>query len=321
MLKDDFINRIKAKHYSLKTFEAYWPHVEDYLRWNKRGNIWRHPRDMGSPEITAYLTHLAVNRHVSASTQNQALSAILFLYREVLNLNIHGVDAVRAKTPKHVPVVMSQREVHAVISNLKGVYQLIGIIMYGSGLRLDECMSLRVKDIDYDRNSIHLKTTKGSRQRIVPLSPAAIDPLKRQIESVRCIHASDVASGVARVELPFAFERKSPLAASEFGWYWVFCSSSLSRNPDHGWIGRYHMDESNIGRAVKSARLRAKIDKRITPHTFRHSFATHLLERGVDLKTIQELMGHESIETTQIYLHVRQNGSGCTQSPLQSLSS
>lgn len=191
--------------------------------------------------------------------------------------------------------------------------------MYGSGLRLDECMSLRVKDIDYDRNSIHLKTTKGSKQRIVPLSPAAVDPLRRQIESVRRIHASDVAAGVARVELPFAFERKSPLAASEFGWYWVFCSSSLSRNPDHGWIGRYHMDESNIGRAVKSARLRAKIDKRITPHTFRHSFATHLLERGVDLKTIQELMGHESIETTQIYLHVRQNGSGCTQSPLQSL--
>lgn len=319
MLRDDFLSAIKTKHYSRKTFESYWPHVEDFLRWNRRGTVWRHPKDMGTQEVTAYLTHLAVNRCISASTQNQALSAILFLYREVLQINLQGIDAVLAKTPKNIPVVMSRSEVSAVLSNLRGVYRLMGMLMYGSGLRLDECMSLRIKDIDFDRSMIHLKTTKGSKQRIVPLSPAAVEPLKRQIESVRKIHASDVHAGVARVELPGAFERKSPSAASEFGWYWIFCSQNLSRNPDHGWIGRYHMDESNIGREVKKARLLSKINKRITPHTFRHSFATHLLEQGTDLKTIQELMGHESIETTQIYLHVRQNGIGSTKSPLQSL--
>ncbi len=317
MLRDNYLARIKSKHYSKNTFEAYWPHVEDFLRWNKRGQTWRHPRDMGTPEVTAYLTHLAVNRHVSASTQNQALSAILFLYREVLQMELTGIDAVRAKTPKNIPVVMSRREVNAVLANLRGVYKLMGMLMYGSGLRLDECMSLRIKDIDFDRTSIHLKTTKGSKQRIVPLSPAAIEPLKLQIESVRKIHTSDTQAGVARVELPGAFERKSPLAASEFRWYWIFCSHSLSRNPEHGWIGRYHMDESNIGREVKRAATKASVIKRITPHTFRHSFATHLLEQGTDLKTIQELMGHESIETTQIYLHVRQNGIGSTKSPLQ----
>lgn len=319
MLKDDYLSRIKSKHYSRKTFESYWPHVEDFLRWNKRGPTWQHPKDMGTPEVTAYLTHLAVNKNVSASTQNQALSAILFLYREVLQIELTGVDAVRAKTPKNIPVVMSRNEVNAVLANLRGVYKLMGMLMYGSGLRLDECMSLRVKDIDFDRSVIHLKTTKGSKQRIVPLSPAAIEPLKLQIESVRKIHASDTQAGVARVELPGAFERKSPLAASELRWYWIFCSHSLSRNPEHGWIGRYHVDESNIGREVKKAAEKAGLTKRITPHTFRHSFATHLLEQGTDLKTIQELMGHESIETTQIYLHVRQNGIGSTKSPLQAV--
>lgn len=317
MLKDDYLSRIKSKHYSKKTFESYWPHVEDFIRWNRRGSTWRHPKDLGTTEVTAYLTHLAVNRHVSASTQNQALSAILFLYREVLQMKLTGVDAVRAKTPKNIPVVMSRSEVHSVLANLRGVYKLMGMLMYGSGLRIDECMSLRIKDIDFDRSVIHLKTAKGSKQRIVPISPVAIEPLKLQIDFVRKIHASDTTTGVARVELPGAFERKSPLAASEFRWYWVFCSQSLSKHPEHGWVGRYHMDESNIGREVKRAAKKTGITKRVTPHTFRHSFATHLLEQGEDLKTIQELMGHEDISTTQIYLHVRQNGIGSTKSPLQ----
>ncbi len=319
MLKDDFRGRIQTLHYSRKTFETYWYHVEQFLRWHRRGNVWRNPKDMGTEEVTAYLTHMAVNLKVSASTQNQALSAIAFLYKQVLKIELTGVDAVRAKMPKYIPVVMTRDEVQRVIGQLRGIYKLMAYLMYGSGLRLHECMCLRINNVDLQRQRLHLRTTKGSKDRIVPLSPVAMAPLRAQIEKVKEIHKSDVANGVARVELPGAFNRRLKLPAAELMWYWVFPSDVLSRNPDHGWIGRFHLDESNIGRQVKYARLKAEVHKKITPHTFRHSFATHLLESGVDLKTIQELLGHESIDTTQIYLHVRTNGVGATQSPLQVL--
>lgn len=319
MLIDEYRDKIKLLHRAPSTFATYWPHVHQFLLFFRKGNNWVHPCDMGTPEVTEFLTHLAVKRRVSASTQNQALSAILFLYRYVLKIELTGINAVRAKTSRYVPTVMSRQEVRAVLSGLKSPYLLMAQLMYGAGLRLDETMSLRIKDIDFDRRQLHLKTTKGSKPRLTMLPPSLIEPIQKQMEQTRILHESDIRNGVARVPLPAAFERKSPKAASEFRWYWLFCSRVLSTCPETGRIGRYHMNESNIGRAVKQAANRARITKRITPHTFRHSFASHLLETGTDIRTIQELMGHEDISTTEIYLHVKTDGVTNTASPLESL--
>lgn len=319
MLVDDYRNAIRAKNYSPKTFEAYWPHVVDFLRFCKVSGEWRRPEQLAEPEVTAFLTMLAVRRNVSASTQNQALAAILFLYRFVVKRPLQNVDAVRAKKPKYIPVVMSRDEVRIVLDNLRGVYLLQAQLMYGCGLRLDECMSLRIKDIDFAMGRIHLWTTKGTKARLVPLPNVLIESLQNQIANVRRLHVSDCRNGVARVPLPFAFARKSKQAEKEFAWYFLFASRSLSACPETGRIGRYHQDESNIGREVKRAAARARIMKKVSPHTFRHSFATHLLQAGTDLKTIQELMGHSDIRTTEIYLHVQLNSVASTISPLQSL--
>lgn len=319
MLVDDYKHAIRAKNYSKKTFEAYWPHVVDFLRFCKRGDVWRRPEELGDPEVTAFLTMLAVKRNVAASTQNQALAALLFLYKFIVKRPLHNVDAVRAKKPKHIPVVMSRDEVRTVLNNLRGVYLLQAQLMYGCGLRLDECMSLRIKDIDFAMGRIHLWTTKGSKARLVPLPNVLIEPLQNQIACVRRLHVSDTRNGVARVPLPNAFARKSKQAEKEFSWYFLFASRQLSTCPETGRLGRYHQDESNIGREIKRAAARAGITKRVTPHTFRHSFATHLLQAGTDLKTIQELMGHTDIRTTEIYLHVQVASVAATVSPLQTL--
>jgi integron integrase len=319
MLIDDYRNAIRAKNYSKKTFEAYWPHVVEYLRFCKVGSEWKRPEELGVEDVTRFLTHMAVRKNVSASTQNQALAALLFLYRYLVRKPLENVDAVRAKKPQHIPVVMSRDEVSKVLKQLKGVYLLQAQLMYGCGLRLDECMSLRIKDIDFAQGRIHLWTTKGSKARLVPLPAVLIESLQNQIASVRRMHVSDCRNGVARVPLPHAFGRKSKNAEKEFAWYFLFASRQLSTCPETGRVGRYHQDESNIGREVKKAAARAKIDKRITPHTFRHSFATHLLQAGTDLRTIQELMGHADIKTTEIYLHVQLSSVAATVSPLQTL--
>jgi len=319
MLVDEFRNAIRAKNYSPKTFEAYWAHVVEFLRFCKRGAEWRRPEELSEPEVTRFLTMLAVRRNVSASTQNQALCALLFLYRYIVKRPLQNVDAVRAKRPKYIPVVMSRDEVGRVLSHLKGVYLLQAQLMYGCGLRLDECMSLRIKDIDFGMGRIHLWTTKGSKARLVPLPNVLIEPLQNQIAAVRRLHVSDCRNGVARVPLPCAFARKSRQAEKEFAWYFLFASRQLSTCPDTGRIGRYHQDESHIGREVKKAAGRAAILKKVSPHTFRHSFATHLLQAGTDLKTIQELLGHSDIRTTEIYLHVQLSSVAATISPLQTL--
>jgi len=319
MLIDDYRNKLKLLHRAPATFDAYWPHVHSFLLYFRQGASWRHPREMGVPEVTEYLTHLAVKRQVSASTQNQALSALIFLYRHVLKIDLQGINAVRAKTSRYIPTVMSRREVAAVLSGLKQPYLLMCQLMYGAGLRLDETMSLRLKDIDFDRGQLHLKTTKGSKPRLTILPQSVVPSLRLQMEQTQKLHALDTRNGIARVPLPKAFERKSPRAASELGWYWLFCSRTLSTCPETHRVGRYHMNESNVGRAVKAAARRAQLTKRVTPHTFRHSFASHLLEDGTDIRTIQELMGHEDISTTEIYLHVKTDGVTRTRSPLESL--
>lgn len=319
MLIDDYRNAIRAKNYSKKTFEAYWPHVVEFLRFCKHGDQWRRPVELDSGDVTRFLTHLAVRKNVAASTQNQALAALLFLYRYIVKKPLENVDAVRAKKPLHIPVVMSCDEVSKVLAELCGVYLLQAQLLYGCGLRLDEMLSLRIKDIDFAQGRIHLWTTKGSKARLVPLPTVLIEPLQNQIANVRRLHVSDTRNGVARVPLPNAFARKAKSAEKEFAWYFLFSSRMLSTCPETGRLGRYHQDESNIGREIKKAATRAKLTKRITPHTFRHSFATHLLQAGTDLKTIQQLLGHSDISTTQIYLHVQLSSVAATRSPLDCL--
>jgi integron integrase len=319
MLIDDFKSAIRAKNYSMKTFDAYWPHVVSFLRFCKRGDEWQRPEQLGVEDVTRFLTHLAVSRNVSASTQNQSLAALLFLYRFIVRRPLENVDAVRAKSPQYIPVVMSRDEVARVLKELRGVYLLQGQLLYGCGIRLDEMISLRIKDIDFAQGRIQLWTTKGSKSRLVPLPTVLIEPLQNQIASVRRLHVSDCRNGVARVPLPKAFSRKAKNAEKEFAWYFLFSSRQLSTCPETGRVGRFHQDESNIGREIKRAAERAKILKRITPHTFRHSFATHLLQAGTDLRTIQELLGHSDIRTTEIYLHVQLSSVASTISPLQTL--
>jgi integron integrase len=319
MLIDDFRAAIRAKNYSKKTFEAYWPHVVDFLKFCRVGSEWRRPEQLGSEDVTRFLTMLAVKRNVSASTQNQALAALLFLYRFIVKRPLANVDAVRAKKPIHSPVVMSRDEVLKVLAQLRGVHLLQAQLLYGCGMRLDEMISLRIKDIDFAQGRIHLWQTKGSKARLVPLPSVLIQPLQNQIDCVRRLHVSDCRNGVARVPLPNAFARKARHAEKELAWYFLFASHQLSTCPETGRVGRYHQDESNIGRELKRAAARAKLTKRITAHTFRHSFATHLLQAGTDLRTIQELLGHSDIRTTEIYLHVQLSSVASTVSPLQTL--
>ena len=319
MLKDDVFEKIRLMNYSRETFRTYWSWIEQFLRFSRHNGEWIHPREMREPEVEKFLTFLAVKRHVSAKTQNQAFSALMFLYSKVLKIELKNVSALRAKESMNIPVVLSRDETKRLLGNLSGVYLLMAQLMYGSGLRLDETMNLRIKDIDFDRGMIHLKTTKGSKPRTTCMASVLIEPLRRRVSHVARLHASDVRNKVARVALPKAFGRKSKSAESSLSWYFLFASNSLSQCPETGRIGRHHMDESNIGRAIKQASQKARIVKRVTPHTLRHSFATHLLEQGTDLRTIQELMGHVDISTTMIYLHVKLDGVASTKSPLQSL--
>lgn len=320
MLRDDVFAKVRLLNYSRETAKTYWSWIEQFLKFSRKpSGEWVHPRDMREPEVEKFLTYLAVKRHVAAKTQNQAFSALMFLYNRVLKIKLENVSALRAKESMNIPVVLSRDETKRLLDKLKGVYLLMAQLMYGSGLRLDETMSLRIKDIDFDRGMIHLKTTKGSKPRTTCLASVLLEPLRNQIAHVSRLHCSDVRNKIARVALPNAFARKSKFAESSLSWYFLFSSSSLSNCPDTGRIGRHHMDESNIGREIKRAADRAKILKRVTPHTLRHSFATHLLEQGTDLRTIQELMGHADISTTMIYLHVKMEGVASTPSPLQRL--
>jgi integron integrase len=312
-LLDQLRNAIRLRHYSIRTEEAY-------VQWAKRFILFhnkRHPKDMGRSEIEAFLTHLAVSGKVAASTQNQALNAIVFLYRELLGREIGELEAVvRAKRPPKLPVVFSVSETKRVLARLDGTTGLMARLLYGSGLRLMECLRLRVKDIDFEYRQITVRDGKGAKDRVTMLPASLIAPLQEHVARVKALHEADLAAGHGDVYLPFALERKYPSANREWGWQYVFPSAKRSFDPRSGLIRRHHAAESVLQRAVKLAVRSSGLNKPATCHTFRHSFATHLLANGSDIRTVQELLGHHDVRTTMIYTHVLQRGAGGVTSPL-----
>lgn len=280
----------------------------------------RHPAEMGEPEINAFLTRLAVKERVSASTQNQALSALLFLCRHVIGRGAGDLgEVIRARKPKRLPVVMTRDEVKAVLANLSGDKWLMASLMYGAGLRLMECLRLRVQDIDFSRNEILVRDGKGAKDRITMLPASLKSPLQEQLKHGKTVHERDLADGWGRVPLPDALDRKYPNAPKEWRWQWVFAQENRWKNPKTGEEGRHHVDESLVQKAVRQAVTAAGLTKRATCHTFRHSFATHLLESGYDIRTIQELLGHKDVSTTMIYTHVLNKGGHGVRSPMDGL--
>jgi len=312
-LLDQVRDALRLKHYSIRTEEAYVDWIKRYILFHSK----RHPKDMGLAQVQAFLTHLAVEGQVAASTQNQALSALLFLYREVLKIDLDTpLDAVRAKKPSRLPVVLTRAETHQVIQGLAGMYQLMAKLLYGSGLRLMECVRLRVKDIDFDLREIGVRDAKGGHERVTMLPASLVTPLQEHLQRVKLLHERDLAAGLGQVYLPYALERKYPTASVEWGWQYVFPSDRLSLDPRSGLRRRHHVDESNLQRAVKDAVRLARVAKPASCHTFRHSFATHLLESGYDIRTVQELLGHQDVKTTMIYTHVLNRGGLAVRSPL-----
>lgn len=312
-LLDLMRGRMRRLGLSIRTEEAYLGWVRRFILANGK----RHPRDMGAREVERFLTRLATDGHVSASTQNQALSALLFLYREVLQQELPWVDNVRrAKRPKRLPVVLAREEVAALLAELHGVPWLMACLLYGAGLRLMECVRLRVQDVDFARREIIVRRGKGNKDRRTMLPAMAVEALQNQMAEARRVHQRDLDAGFGAVWLPDALARKYPGAAREWGWQYVFPASARSVDPRTGATHRHHLDETVLQRAVKRAVHAAGISKPATCHTLRHSFATHLLEAGHDIRTIQELLGHKDVATTQIYTHVLNRGGRGVLSPL-----
>ena len=311
-LLDRVRDAIRVRHYSIRTEQAYIDWTRRYILFHGK----RHPSEMGKAQVEEFLSHLAVSANVAASTQNQALSAILFLYRHVLGQGLGWMDdVVRAKKPARLPVVLTRDEVDAIVARLDGVRWIMAMLLYGGGLRLLECMRLRVKDIDFERRSITVRDGKGGKDRVTVLPDRVIEPLRLQLERVRAVHADDVARGFGRVYLPHALDRKYPEANRMFAWQYVFPASGRAADPRSGIERRHHLDESVLQRAVKNAIRAAAIQKPGNCHSLRHSFATHLLEDGYDIRTIQELLGHSDVSTTMIYTHVMNRGGRGVRSP------
>ena len=304
---------LRVKHYSLRTEQAYTAWIRRFIVATGR----RHPRELGGLEVEQFLTSLAVDGQVAAGTQNQALSALLFLYREVLGIQLPWMDGiVRAKRPQRLPTVLSHDEVRRLLAAMDGRAWLIASLLYGSGMRLMECLRLRVKDIDFARFEIIIRDGKGGKDRRTMLPRSLIEPLQREVERARTLHRQDIAAGFGKVALPHALARKYPAAANDFGWQYVFPSVQRSIDPRVGIERRHHFDDAMLSRALKSARRKIDLLKPLSAHTLRHSFATHLLESGYDIRTIQDLLGHKDVATTQIYTHVLNRGGGGVISPL-----
>lgn len=316
MLLEEVRGRIRVKHYSLRTERVYIAWIRRFILANGK----RHPRSLGQAEIEAFLTGLAVEGQVAASTQNQALAALLFLYREVLALDLPWLDGiVRAKRPQRVPTVLSVREVVSLLAQLDGRMWLVASLLYGTGMRVLECMRLRVKDVDFGRNEVVIREGKGAKDRRTVLPQSLVEPLQREVGRARAIHDDDLRAGFGEAYLPRALQRKFPQAARDFGWQYLFPAAKRSHDPKTGAERRHHLDPDALSRALRRARLRADIAKPVTAHTFRHSFATHLLERGYDIRTVQELLGHKDVATTQIYTHVLNRGTSGVVSPLDTV--
>ena len=312
-LLDEVRRRLRVKHYSLRTETVYVGWVKRFILANGK----RHPREMGGLEVEQFLSKLAVEGQVAASTQNQALSALLFLYREVLAIELPWMEGVvRAKRPRRLPTVLSRGEIQSLLTQLDGRPWLLVSLLYGTGMRLMECLRLRVKDVDFARNEITVRDGKGGKDRRTVLPKSLVEPLQREVERARSLHAEDLLAGFGAVWLPHALARKYPNAPREFGWQYMFPSAHRSEDPRDGSTRRHHFDDGTLSRALKNARLRAGIDKPVSAHTLRHSFATHMIEAGYDIRTVQELLGHKDVATTQIYTHVLNRGAGGVMSPL-----
>ena len=314
-LLEQVSDSIQRKQYSRKTEQAYVNWIRRYILFHNK----THPKDMGVAEVEKYLTHLAAERQVAASTQNQALSAILFLYKEVLKTPMTtSFQFIGAKKPKRLPVVLTKGEVQQVLSRLVGEYHIIAQLLYGSGLRVAEVVRLRVQSIDFEQRQILVRDGKGAQDRITMLPEIVVARLKQHLATVEDLHQDDLRNGYGRVFLPNALARKYPNAEREWIWQYVFPSKRISASWDDGIMRRHHISPSTVQKAVRRASSTAKINKHVTPHTFRHSFATHLLEAGYDIRTVQELLGHKNVKTTMIYTHVLNRGPKAVRSPLDS---
>jgi len=312
-LLDQISDVTRLRHMSLRTEQAYRNWAKRYIFFHGK----RHPRELGADEVREFLTHLAVNEKVAAATQNQAFNALLFLYRNVLHIELGGLTGVERPLPsRNLPVVFTKEEAQAVITHLKSENKLIASLLYGSGLRIMEAVRLRIKDVDFSRGEIIVRDGKGEKDRITMLPNSITTALQVQAETVQRLHEHDRKSGYGEVYLPYALERKYKNAAREFIWQYLFPAANISVDPRSGKARRHHISEKNVQRAVKTALSKAGVRKNGTCHSFRHSFATHLLENGYDIRTVQELLGHKDVRTTMIYTHVLNKGGRGVRSPL-----
>jgi integron integrase len=303
---------LRLKHMAWKTEQSYTGWARRYCRW-----LYKNPAGTHADKLRNYLSYLANDKNVSFSTQTQALNAIIFMYKHVLQIEVGKIGIFsKSRKPKRLPTVLSQNEVQALLHNLTGTHWLIASLLYGSGLRLNECLALRTQDIDFDRNQIMIRNGKGAKDRAVMLPAPLVIALKEKIETARRIHRRDLSNGFGDVFLPHALEVKIKSAANDFRWQYIFQASKISTDPQTGVMRRHHLHDSAVSKALRAATRHAKITKRVTAHTLRHSFATHMLERGISLPVIQQLLGHADIRTTEIYTHVAQNAATSLPSPL-----
>lgn len=311
-LLDQVRNSLRQRNYSYRTEKTYIGWIKRYILFHDK----RHPKEMGEKEIGEYLTYLAVDKNVAPSTQNQALNSIIYLYKHILKIDLDEIQRLRPRSSKHLPVVLTPKEANQILVLLEGQYQLMAKLLYGSGLRVSEVLRLRVKDLDFEQSQILVRDSKGNKDRVTMLPQVLQEPLRDQLTKIKSLHEVDRKKNVPSVEMPFALSRKYPKAGKEWIWQWVFPSDNLSIDPRSGITRRHHKLGSGLRKRIRSATTKAGIQKQVTPHTFRHSFATHLLENNYDIRTVQELLGHKSVKTTMIYTHVLNKGPAAVTSPL-----